>query len=584
MKLPRYLIDIMMLISNQNDSYGVMNAITNVSCSTRCFSVGYAESMYYYPDVERYFVSADQKELLYECLYGEDEVVDKDGKNVMDVSKYPFGLLKRKKRLEDVYADIPFSEDITNYPLSVDKAIDDKLILLKEHIESKRQEEIDEFESSDEIVGKKKELELLEKQWEVLIDDKALAEEEFRKRSEALSEKKRQIKRMIKEKRMSFLQKCLYYLDRKFIYQNLCVVNEGSEDDAEKYSDDYKRLLDYVCSKEFSEYVNKDNVESVEEQSEYEYNVSEPSDDESRQSRKGCLGWLFFWKKDEVSVNETPVEDKGESQKNSAGYIDASEVIAEIKEMLYLKHCHAKFADDVAKVKAAYLEKKKECDEFKLTVHSNCYYPLIDLGKLKELQRETYKERFGACRKEWDEDEEKNIDMLKSKMTEKSLAYANRYTFIDWTQPFSFVKPLSVADGLPKVCNKLQMKSAPFVNYNLTSAVKEDKVVRNLYTDMPTILDDFKDMKGVLDNGTEIGVYRSAHIESKICMMQFLPMDDDVLENLVDLQEPSASNVGNGNDMSQGATDDSDGVASSEAATNEKENSVKNDTEFWGDH
>ena len=83
-------------------------------------------------------------------------------------------------------------------------------------------------------------------------------------------------------------------------------------------------------------------------------------------------------------------------------------------------------------------------------------------------------------------------------------------------------------DDLPKICNKLQALAAPFVNYNLTTAEKENKVVLALYTDMPTIDEDFKKMKGLLNNGTAISVYRSSHIESKICMMQFLPMDDEV--------------------------------------------------------
>ena len=100
--------------------------------------------------------------------------------------------------------------------------------------------------------------------------------------------------------------------------------------------------------------------------------------------------------------------------------------------------------------------------------------------------------------------------------------------FIDWSQPFPFVKTLSVMDDLPKICNKLQALAAPFVNYNLTTAEKENKVVLALYTDMPTIDEDFKKMKGLLNNGTAISVYRSSHIESKICMMQFLPMDDEV--------------------------------------------------------
>lgn len=582
LKLPRYLIDVMMLISNPQDSYGVMNAITNTDCPTRCFSVGYAESMYYYPDVERYFVCADQKELLHECLSGEDEVADKRGKKVMDVCKYPFGLLKRKKRLEEIYVDVPFSEDIKNYPQSADRFIDDKLVLLKEYIESKRQEEIDEFEHSDQFVEKKKELALYEEQRDALIADKTLTEEEFRKIRGEVSKEIIQIKRILKEERIAFLQKCHDYIDRKRIYQKLCVSSDSSKNDLEKkYSDDYKKLLDYVCSEEFLEYVNKDEQDSVEKLNKQEENVFVPSDYVISKNRKGCLGWLFFWKKDEESVSEALVEDKNEKLEDNVEQIDASEVIVEIKEMLDLKRCYVRFVNDVANVRDAYLCKKKECDEFKLTTHSNSYYPLIDLGKLKELHRETYKERFEMCLQEWGDTEEKDFGSLKSKMKEKSMAYANRYAFIDWTEPFSFVKPLSVSAVLPRVCNKLQAKAAPFVNYNLTTAVKENKVVLALYSDMPAISSAFEQMKGSLNNGTEISVYRSSHIESKICMMQFLPMDDEVLENLVDLQDSSASHVEDLSETFQVASGDNKEPVSSEEATAE---SIKNDTEFWGDH
>lgn len=580
--LPRYLVDVMMLISNPNDSYGVINSITNASCSTRCFSVGYAECMYYYPDVESYLVNADQKALLYECLFGEDEVFDEEGKKVMDVDKFPFGLLKRKKRLEEIYSDVPFSEDIRNYPLSVDKAIDDKLILLKDYLEAKRQEDLEEFEHSDEIVEKEKELALFEDQRDALINDKALTEEEFRKKSNEISEKIKQIKRSLEEKRMAFRQQCCFCIDRKLMYQNLCVVNNDyNNEGVQKDSAGYKKTLDYVCSKDFLDYVNKHEVDSVDEQNEHKGDTSESASSITSDNRKGCLGWLFFWVKDKENFSEIPVENEKANQENSPTRINASDLIVEIKEMLDLKRCYAKFADDVARVNASYSEKKRDCDEFKLTAHSNSCCPLIDLEKLQKLQRETYKDRFEECQKEWNETEEKTLESLKSIMKEKSLTYADRYSFIDWSQPFPFVKTLSVMDGLPKICNKLQALAAPFVNYNLTTAEKENKVVLALYTDMPTIAEDFKKMKGLLNNGTAISVYRSSHIESKICMMQFLPMDDEVLENLVDLQDSNLSTLV----LDEEKSHLSPSVDSEQSALSKADETADSlDTIDWGNH
>lgn len=363
------------------------------------------------------------------------------------------------------------------------------------------------------------------------------------------------------------------------MYQNLCIVNNGSNNEGvQKDSADYKKKLDYVCSKEFLDYVNKYEVDSVDEQNEHKGDTSESAGSITSHNRKGCLGWLFFWVKDKENYSEIPVENEKANQENSPSRINASDLIVEIKEMLDLKRCYAKFLDDVARVNVSYSEKKRDCDEFKLTAHSNSYCPLIDLEKLQKLQRETYKERFEECQKEWNETEEKTLESLKSIMKEKSLAYADSYSFIDWDQPFPFVKTLSVMEDLPKVCNRLQALAAPFVNYNLTTAEKENRVVLALYTDMPTIDEDFKKMKGFLNNGTAISVYRSSHIESKICMMQFLPMDDEVLENLVDLQD---SNQG----LDEEKSHLSPSVDSEQSALEKADETADSfDTIDWGNH
>lgn len=322
-------------------------------------------------------------------------------------------------------------------------------------------------------------------------------------------------------------------------------------------------------------------MDSVDEQNEHKGDTSESAGSITSHNRKGCLGWLFFWVKDKENFSEIPVENEKANQENRPSRINASKVIVEIKEMLDLKRCFAKFADDVVKVNASYSDKKRDCDEFKLTTHSNSNSPLIDLEKLQKLQRETYKKRFEECQKEWNETEEKTLESLKSIVKEKSLAYANRYSFIDWSQPFPFVKTLSVMEDLPKVCNKLQAKAAPFVNYNLTSAEKENKVVLALYTDMPTIDEDFKKMKGLLNNGTAISVYRSSHIESKFCMMQFLPMDDEVLENLVDLQDSNLSTL----ELDEEKSHLSQFVDSEQSALSKADETADSlDTIDWGNH
>lgn len=264
--LPRYLADIMMLISNTQDSYGVINAITNTSvCSTRCFSVGYAESMYYYPDVERYIISADQKNLLHECLYTEDNEVNNVDKKVMDVSKYPFGLLKRKKRLGEFYRDVPFSENIENYPQSADKIIDDNIIILKNLIEAKRKEEFNDFEHSEVVEKIRKEIESYKQQMDALISDNTIDDEEHKKKQEVAESKLKQAKILLKDMYNKFQPKCPEYLNRMSIYRSLFLINEEQKESIGKTkSENYKRLLDYVCSEDFLKFVEREETNSSE--------------------------------------------------------------------------------------------------------------------------------------------------------------------------------------------------------------------------------------------------------------------------------------------------------------------------------
>lgn len=141
-KLPRFLADFMMLVSNQNDAYGVFNAITQKVDPTKCFAVGYAESMYYYPDVKRYFELADERDLLKEMLNSDDETegILMHDEECMDTKRYPFGLMERKGRLS-IYEDIPFDKDINDYPNSADKSIDDAVIALEDCLLGERKKE-----------------------------------------------------------------------------------------------------------------------------------------------------------------------------------------------------------------------------------------------------------------------------------------------------------------------------------------------------------------------------------------------------------------------------------------------------------
>lgn len=123
--IPRMLGDFMMLLSDHNDKYNTFAAITG---PTDIFSLGYAESMYYFLDVKRFYELAHRKKLLEKI---NNDVNEEDS---LKYDKKPFGLKNRITRLENKFIDIPFSEDISKFPHSADFKINEILKSLKPYI------------------------------------------------------------------------------------------------------------------------------------------------------------------------------------------------------------------------------------------------------------------------------------------------------------------------------------------------------------------------------------------------------------------------------------------------------------------
>ena len=100
------------------------------------FAVGYSECMYHHDDIFRYYDIASRRDLIKHLLEA------KNDENSLDFRKNPIGLECRIKRLEPKYVEIPFDQDISNFESSIDKTIDDILVMLKNDIIGIRQEAI----------------------------------------------------------------------------------------------------------------------------------------------------------------------------------------------------------------------------------------------------------------------------------------------------------------------------------------------------------------------------------------------------------------------------------------------------------
>lgn len=517
LKMPRFLADFMMLISNSQDSYGVLNAINNNN-NTCCFSVGFAESMYYYPDVERYFVKACKETLYDKCLNSDDTCdVRSDNEDIqMSIPKYPLGLNKRRERLGKRYGDVSFDDDIAGYSESADKEIADNLSLLKELLVAKRKEEEDAFNKKKEKIAKKIQ------DCQDSLDNLSDADSD-EKKNELLS-KKKQLESELQQ--MSFHPICPKYLDRATIRKSLHIGNGSKKDLAKQYDD----LLNYVCSKGFSDYAKKYKEKAPTD------NGGDPTPPQTQQQeRQGCcLRWLSFLHlkfgtpeqiEDKNLTKEDPKVDEG---------VDYQTTIDKIKEMITLKKCYVRFCNEVRNIENEHNVVKSECKNFTLTEHSNSFMPLIDLGKLRDVQKEIFNEDF--FNDFFGHNKDKSITELIEKLKIEVQKVTKNYKYIDWNEPFPFVLDLS-KDKMANICEQLWKRSAPFVNYDVTTMVKVAKEICCLYSDRPNIKDEFGEIKNNMTMGNAVSPYCSSHIVSKLCFFQFLPLSDGILQNLADLQD-----------------------------------------------
>lgn len=518
LKMPRFLLDFMMLISNPNDAYGVTNAIISPTSNTRVFSIGYAESMYYYQDVENYYIHANLKKLYEDILKGDDECIHILDNDAMDVNKYPFGFEKRIARLRPKYENVPFTENINQCESSADKIINDSIINLKELLILERKKEEYDFLNSPEILELKERIDGMEQDDQIDETNCSL-----------------EILKMDLQNRIDNVKyNCPIYIDRNLIYEDIETMDpEDIPPFIVAKEVQYDELVSFSTSNMFWNYV-RDNKELSEKDDSIETTDTKKSDLENR---SGCLSRIAFWKKNRR------IEDLASKKKDEDAVIDIKErkkqllkKIEVIREQLKLKEKYNLYSKSIETIKVKYDSECNYCDNFRLTEHSNHYFPLINLTKLKEQQNRDLVNKSQIYDK-WREDKKRSLVTLESIVRQETKEFVTRYSFIDWEQPFAFVESLDELQKEADVCNKLYDKSVPFVNFNRFLECASNDIKYVLYSDRPRFKEEFDEMKSKLQNGNCISAFHSLHISSKICMMQFLPMDQSIIDNLVDIQE-----------------------------------------------
>lgn len=533
LKMPRILIDFMMLVSNSSDKYNIIAAINPALVTTRCFSVGYAESMYYYPDVERYYIHADNRDIHYKFLNSDDEKSEEKDTKAMDVEKYPFGLRSRQNRLSEIYDDVPFTDNIANHSISADYEIDRCITSLHDLLIKEREKEKEDFRKSKEVISREENI----KNYETQIASAKQRGEDEDYVKQLCTSKEKAAKEL--EQLIECFPECPIYIDREEVYNELLCVSDNEKDTLLiSLSDRYNRLVNFAKTKKFCDFVREDEETSKRSEGNKTTGAIETG---SPANNWGCLpSWLLFWKKKnqkqkDVKIIQTQAPNPNSVTKKTNS--TAFDYIIRIKEQLDLKRTFVNFKNTVSAIEIIYKDEKKYCEDFKLTTHTNHYFPLINRNELTKKHAESSETRIQESINSWRLNANPRKPDLLHIIKEEAVKHTKYYySFIDWDYPFSFIQEVSEGKNLPTICNELQKRAAPIVNYNLTSEIKENKVIRCLFSDRPHFKDEMDRIHPKLNNGNELSATMSTHIASKICMFQFLPMDEDVLHNLVDLR------------------------------------------------
>lgn len=543
LKMPRMLCDFMMLASNSIDSYGVLQAIHNVSTVNRAFSVGYAESMYYYDDVKRYFILADMRDLHYRMLHNEDETTsDMKDKDRMLVERHPFGLFKRRQLLLPKYSFVPFSEDINEFATSADKQIDESILYFRDLVASEREYERQEFQKTEPVSGLISEKNNLVAEYQSLKD---LPEEEkdssYAKKLKYLEREIEMVGTQIAELFESFEPDCPEFICRDDIYARSLSFDD--EEEKAKYISEagnhYNRLVDFVRSNTFSNYIKtvvqkEQNTGTGGQEPVQEKNVD-------YENREGCLGKLlsiFGKKRTKENILNREEHSTG---KNSGSKVIIDEAInhqKSISKLLQLKKQFQTFCSEVDSLEYLVDDEDVKIRGYKLTDHTSHYFHLINLHNLRSFQKDKSKERLDQIIEDWRNEvapEKQTRTSIEYKMEDSSNTYATKFQYVNWDEPFVFVNRPN-ANELSQIVNELNKMSAPCAHYYNVSSLAENIITKNIYSDISDISTLLNNSRNEIIDFDCIGTITSKHVSSKICFMQFLPMDDHVISNLTDLK------------------------------------------------
>lgn len=495
--LPRMLCDFLMLYSNSNNAYNIRNAAH--SNETGVFSLGYAECMYFFPDIQRFYKVSYKKDIR-EFFLSCPEENSKVDSQILDYERFPLGLYARKELFKARYTIVPYDKDIKDYIYknSIDKEIDDIIVSLRPRIESFKQEKIEEAQILDKEETERTKME---------------AEESGNDPNTILP-----IKRNVENANKRYPN----YIDRNEIF-HLWILNQKEDEQFEENVTcnaaklAYEHLREFIQSSEFKNYILKKELEtSLEEE---QKNVLS--------EKKGCnLFAALFHKSDRSQVGSSCTKD--------SLVVDADSIIKailSISKLLKERKSYEKLCGFIKETEEELESLKNEIKHFSLTSHSKSYSSLIDLDSLKKYQKENSQLHIDSIVAKWRKIQNGTLYNLLDCAEKEFEEETKNYRYIDWEYPFKFVR--SDID-IETVAKELYKRAIPFINTYTTPEIKENQTTYTYYHDRKEWNAHFNELKDMnLPSGTTAEL--STHIESKFCMFQILQMDETILRGLTDL-------------------------------------------------
>lgn len=513
--IPRMLCDFMMLLSNKDDSYNVAAAITG---ETRVFAVGYSECMYYHDDIFRYYDIASRRDLIKHLLEA------KNDENSLDFRKNPIGLECRINRLEPKYVEIPFDQDISNFESSIDKTIDDILVMLKDDIIGIRQEAILAASLKDAAETKEQQIAHIKSQPNFPDD---ISDEYLEANYEAIAvDLGIDLSQIIVTTAVEYAKKEYpLYIDRNLIYEQYLVEDEEGDDyEGSVLTDNiaaYNRLITFIQKAEFKKYIKKVCTEKKD--------VSTVVISTEKPTKTCFLRRLFGFNRVSETCESIPIQEPTRNWKCIRDSIASIPVLySEREQYLTLKAQAKKMQEEVA----AYNE---ELRQFKLTSHCSSVDNLVDLDRLIAFHQKALTMRTSKIVDKWSTrcDNDRHYDALFEDLKDYLKWEKFNFYYINWEEPFDFIKHFD-HNMLTQICDRLIRCSQPFVNTYTLSANAANLTSYIFYTDNPEWSEAINQKRISLKEDNKLLCTMSRHICSKICMFQFLQMSKQHIDGLVD--------------------------------------------------